>query len=334
MKQGLSVVLALLIVACTGEAGDDDRSAGSEVDAGADTVGQDGGEDANTPVPRTIPPPTFNPAVDRIVAVGDIHGDMNSIQEMLIDIGILDRNLHWAAGETWLVQVGDQLDRGDDERDILEWLEVLADEAHAAGGAAHVLLGNHELMNVDFDFRYVTEGGWLDFADVPYDEDDPVIQQFEEFERGRVAAFRPGGPYARLLAEHNTIEQIGDNVFVHGGVLPHHAEYGLEAINDEVQAWMRGERSRPSISEGSDSPIWSRHYSDDEVSADDCALLEQTLDALNAERMIVGHTVQYDLGINSDCDGKVWRVDVGIADYYGGPGQALEIMGDTIRVLE
>ncbi len=330
MKNPLFLVLALSLTACS-ESATDTADSGSNTHTRDVLLGDDAAESSDT---RTIPPPTFNPAVGRIVAIGDVHGDMNAMQETLLDIGVIDRNLHWAAGTASFVQVGDQLDRGDEEQAILDWLEVLADEAHAAGGAVYVLHGNHELMNVDFDFRYVTEGGWLDFADTPYDPGDPLLQQYEEYQRGRVAAFRPGGPYARLLAGHNTIVQIGDNVFVHGGALPHLVEYGLERLNAETQAWMRGERTRPAITEGEDSAIWSRHFSDDMVDADDCELLAEALESLNAKRMIVGHTVQYELGVNSGCNGRVWRVDVGIAEYYGGPGQGLEIVGDSVRVLE
>ena len=121
------------------------------------------------------------------------------------------------------------------------------------------------------------------------------------------------------------------NVFVHGGVVPRFAEYGIDLINEETSAWMRGEGPEPSAINGDDCPIWSRHYSD-ETDAADCLLLEQTLQIVGAERMIVAHTVQ-DNGINSACDGQVWRVDVGLADYYGGATQVLEIEGDRVRPI-
>ena len=51
------------------------------------------------------------------------------------------------------MQVGDQLDRGDNELRILYFLERLQKEALEAGGALHVLNGNHETMNVEGRFR-------------------------------------------------------------------------------------------------------------------------------------------------------------------------------------
>jgi len=229
------------------------------------------------------------------------------------------------------VQVGDQLDRGDDERDILHWLETLAGEAKVAGGAVYPLLGNHETMNVGLDLRYVTEGGFVDFADVPWAEEDPLYAEYDEGERGRVAAFRPGGPYAKLLSSHLVTVMVGDTVFVHGGLVPLHASYGLEMINSQTRQWMNGEGPEPEILRSSDSPVWSRHYSDS-PDADDCMLLFETLEALDAERMVVAHTVQSG-GISDACSGKVWRVDVGLAEYYGGATQVLLIEGDQVTVL-
>ena len=280
--------------------------------------------------PRPIPPPTTVPTPRRLVGVGDFHGDITAARNALRLAGAIDDRDQWIGGDMVLVQVGDQLDRGDDEEDILIMLERLSDEAHAAGGALYPLIGNHETMNVELDFRYVTEGGWLDFADHDYDENDPLIMSYQPVERGRVAAFRPGGEYARLLAGHNTVMVVGDTLFVHGGILPEHAQLGLDRVNSNVRNWMLHGGDTPDEIH-SDSPVWSRHYSD-EVGSDDCALLEQVLEVLDIDRMVVAHTVQYD-GINSECDGQVWRIDVGMSSYYGGVPQVLEIVGDQVRIL-
>ncbi len=145
-----------------------------------------------------------------------------------------------------------------------------------------------------------------------------------------MSALRPGGPYAGLLGGQNTIQLVGDNVFVHGGVLPKHVSYGIEKINAEIGAWMKGKAPRPDSTSGDDCPVWSRHYSKD-VDEADCQLATDTLAALGAKRIIVAHTVQ-SAGINSVCDGKVWRVDVGISKAYGGTPQVLVIEGDSVAV--
>ena len=298
-------------------------------------------EDASTPVEQPVhvvpasaasrPPGTFLAPVGRLVAIGDVHGDIAALRGALKVAQVIDEADQWVGGATTVVQVGDQLDRGEDERAILHWLEDLATQAKAAGGAVYPLLGNHETMNVELDLRYVTAGGFADFADVAFDAADTFFGPYASEEKGRVAAFRPGGPYAQLLAEHVITLVVGDTAFVHGGLLPEHAAYGLEAINSETRAWMQGNGPRPSLLSGDTSPVWSRHYSSGPDDAD-CALLYDTLDALDAARMVVAHTVHKE-GITSACQGKVWRVDVGLASYYGGPTQVLLIEGETVTVL-
>lgn len=146
-----------------------------------------------------------------------------------------------------------------------------------------------------------------------------------------MAALLPGRPYALMLAKRSLILQLGENVFVHGGVLPEHVQYGIDRINEETRAWLRGEAARPEVLEGSDSPQWTRLYSDQPDSTA-CAVLHQTLELLGATRIMVSHTVQDD-GITSYCDGAVWCIDVGMAAAYGGPIEVLEIQGDSVRVL-
>jgi hypothetical protein len=273
------------------------------------------------------------PAPPRLVAIGDLHGDLDATRAALRLAGAIDEKDHWSGGDLVVVQTGDQLDRGDGERAILDLLERLAGEAREKGGALHVLDGNHEVMNVALDFRYVTPGGFKDFSAVPgADLGDPRLSALPEVARPRAAAFLPGAPYAKLLARRKTIAVVGDTVFVHGGVLPKHVRYGVERINREVSAWMSGEaKTAPSIVTAEDGPIWTRRYSD-ATTADDCKALDEALAAIPAKRMVVGHTVQQG-GITSACGDKVWRIDVGLSHYYGGKAQVLEIRGDAVKAL-
>ncbi len=268
----------------------------------------------------------------RIVAIGDLHGDLGATRQALQLAGATDESDHWIGGELILVQTGDQLDRGDEEQDILELLARLRDEAKAAGGMLHILNGNHELMNARPDLRYVTEGGFADFQDaVVITEEDSLLLAHEPQQRARVAAFRPGGPFALLLAEQPVILVIDDNVFVHGGVLPLHLDYGIDRLNREVRDWLLGKGEPPNFIHTRESPTWTRNYSD-EVEADDCQQLEEVLERMGAARMVVGHTVQED-GITPRCEGRVWCIDSGISEYYGRRIEVLEIDGDQVRVL-
>ena len=277
--------------------------------------------------------PTFHPAAERIIAIGDLHGDLDAARRVFNMVGIIDDQGSWAAGELVVVQTGDQLDRGDQEQELLEFLNRLQDEASTAGGALFLLNGNHELMNTRLDLRYVTDGGFADFEDaVEIGQPDSLLLSFEPQQRARVAAFRPGGPFALQLAQRNTILMIGDNLFVHGGVLPQHLDYGLEKLNRDIQLWLAGEGAAPEGIHTRTSPTWTRIYSD-QPNQDSCIILNEVLSRLGAARMIVGHTVQ-EGGIVSSCEDKVWCIDAGLAQYYGSATAVLEIIGQQVRVIE
>jgi hypothetical protein len=338
----LSLVMLLAVAGCdrtkTSPGGTDAPSATTAgrmettSTARESTTAVTGDADSVLPLPRAR-----RPAVQRLVAIGDVHGDMDALRRVLRAAGLVDDEDRWSGGETVVVQTGDLLDRGDDEQEILDTLERLRREARAAGGALIVLDGNHEIMNVAGDLRYVTPGGFEDFAHFEeISEQDARFEELPARARPRMAAFSPGGPYARLLASHPIAVQVGETVFVHGGLLPQHAQMGLEEINEAARKWKLGElRAMPPVLRGRSSPVWVRRYSTNRGRAPDCATLETTLEALGAERMVVGHTVQREAGVNSACGGKVWRIDVGMSSHYGGEPAALEIHDDrNLSIIE
>ncbi len=279
-------------------------------------------------------PPTRVATAERIVAIGDVHGDLAATKQALQIAGLIGPDDHWTGGKTVLVQTGDQLDRGNDEREIIALLEALQTEAEAAGGKVYILNGNHELMNAAGDLRYVTPEGFTDFAGVPnIDLHDARLQKVPEPMRPRLAAFLPGGPYGQKLATRPVVLMVGKNIFVHGGILPEHVSYGLEKINSDVYNWLSGKTDPPmAIIAGDSSPVWTRDYSNN-PDGEDCETLYKALTAAGADRMVVGHTVQ-ETGITSACNGKVWMIDVGMAKHYGGQAAALEIRGDQVTVLK
>jgi hypothetical protein len=270
---------------------------------------------------------TRYPAAERIVAMADWHGDLDAARGALRLAGAIDEQDHWVGGRLVVVQTGDVIDRGDGERAILDLLARLEGEAAAAGGAVIALIGNHEVLNAGGDFDDTTPAGFAAFADLA----DTTLSSLPPEQRGRAAALRPGGPYARQLAGHNVVTIVGRNVFVHGGVRPEHLALGLEQINAETQAWLRGETPPPPWLNQRESPIWVRDYSD-EPDSNDCTRLAEVLAALGCDRMFMGHTVQ-EGGVTSRCDGQAWCLDTGASAHYGGPLQVVEICGDRVRVL-
>ena len=103
-------------------------------------------------------------------------------------------------------------------------------------------------------------------------------------------------------------------------------------MSDEVDDWLLGKRAEPpAIVVAEDGPVWTRAFSEGATAAA-CARLSRSLEETGAARMVVGHTVQKG-GITSACAGEVWRIDVGLSHYYGGPVEVLQVMGDKVSVL-
>lgn len=272
------------------------------------------------------------PVPDRLIAIGDLHGDLAATRSALRLAGAIDETDRWIGGQLHVVHTGDVLDRGDAEREILDLLDSLAQQAEQAGGKVHLLNGNHEIMNVQGDLRYVTPEGFAQFNNVPgLDLQQALLAEVPSFARSRAAAFLPGASYAQRLSERPLILHLGKNVFVHAGLLPEHVDYGIERLNRETQSWLAGQGPFPEVLNDENSPIWTRLYSDTRQPPD-CERLQQTLVKLGAERMIVGHTVQPE--INSACAGRVWRIDTGMSQAYGGTVQVLEITSDQVQVLK
>lgn len=284
--------------------------------------------------PETVMDGEAGPGPVRIVAIGDIHGDLEAARGALRVGGLIDDTDQWIGAQSIVVQVGDILDRGDDERAILELFDSLKDEAQAMGGDVVVLNGNHEIMTVAGYYDYATEGTCNAFQDLEgMQVDDSGLDELSDACRYRAAAFLPGGPYARLLAEHPVVQVIGDSVFVHGGLFESHLDYGLERVNEETSAWMRAERELPpaAVDYTTNSMVWTRTYSVESVAQPACEILTGVLDRLGVERMVVAHTVQP--SINAACGGRVWRIDTGMSAYFDGSVEVLEIFDGEVSVL-
>ena len=193
--------------------------------------------------------------VERVVAVGDVHGAYPELVAVLQECGLIDENRIWIGGNAHLVMLGDLVDRGPDSRQVLTMIMRLQVEAEQAGGRVHLVLGNHEVMNLVGDLRYTSPEEFEAFA---ADEDDKVRKQalkrtFQSsvarngdlrkmrrvFEKryprgyfGHWQAFSPDGLYGRWLLGQQIVVVINDVAFVHGGLSP----LLLDLAPDEINA--------------------------------------------------------------------------------------------------
>ncbi len=251
----------------------------------------------------------------RIVAVGDLHADFDQASSVLRAVGLVDDEDRWIGGRSVLVQTGDIMDRGADSHRLIRFLDRLRDEARAEGGDVVPLLGNHEVMNLRGDWRYV--------------EPSDIAQYGGQ--AARREALAPDGEDGRFLRSLSTVAVIDGTVFVHGGVHPDFATAPLDEINTATRTAI-DEPSRLSPVLGERGPLWYRGYlTDPEPAA--CRRLELALEHLEAERMVVGHTTQRDGLMKSRCGGRLFAIDVGIASSYGPHAGALEILGDAFTAV-
>jgi hypothetical protein len=244
--------------------------------------------------------------VERVVAVGDVHGDYEQFVKALRAGEVVDEKNDWIAGKTHLVQTGDVLDRGPDSRKAIDLLMKLEGQAAKAGGAVHALIGNHEAMVLMGDWRYLNP------------DEEKSYGGAEELRKLMSAE----GVYGKWIRSHNAAIKINDVLFVHAGITSECAKLSLAQINKAIRDGL-GKPDFEGIGMDPGGPLWDRALAlaeDDEVAKE----LDAVLKKYDARRMVIGHTVSTE-GIRTRAGGRLVRIDVGMSAYYGGPAACLVI---------
>lgn len=241
----------------------------------------------------------------RIIAVGDLHGDFSAWQTIARAAGLTDASGHWAAGRTILVQMGDITDREPDSLKIIRSLQQLQREAPRKGGKVVVILGNHEAMNLLGDNRYTTPGEYAAFADsesaarrdrvfesnrarleAAYKAQNPAITPDQVRAQWMAAhplgwvehrlAWQPSGELGRWATGNPAIVKIDGTLFVHGGISADYARTStLEAVNARVAKAMSAADDSPmGILSDPLGPLWYRGLAgvDQEAQAERAAM--------------------------------------------------------------
>jgi hypothetical protein len=287
--------------------------------------------------------------VPRVVAVGDVHGSLDNLIVILKSSELLDGNLAWSGGASHLVLNGDLIDKGRSDRGVLDLARRLKSEAEAAGGRVHVVLGNHEAMNLDGNLRYVSKESFAEFANLERRSDrnrswmaykqgyrrDQILRLRKAFDEqhppgyfGRLRALAPDGEYGSWLLLQPAAIKINGIVFVHGGLTPKIAAKGLNGINEEVHNTLRtGSRS----GDWNQGPLWYRGNSLQNERIER-GPLAQVLESLDARAMVVAHTPTGSRRVTSRFNGTLYRTDVGMV--YGAHPQALVFEQDEAWVFD
>lgn len=267
---------------------------------------------------------------NRIVIIGDIHGDIRRFKDILIDAKIINKNIEWIAEpkNTIVVQMGDQVDSINRDRTLEEW-EVLPDIemiyftnllnkiALSKGGRVISLIGNHELMNTIGNYSYVSDKSLKD-----------------NYKRQEL--FKPGGTLSAILSQRPLVVKIGQLLFCHAGLTLEHLNI-LSKYNKDVSyintIWKNFIKNNAILIEDKeifeniildgDGILWTRDL-------DGKGDLIKMLEKLGCVYMFVGHSVVEQVKLIND---HVWYTDTGISRAFGNTSyQYIDIVNNQINI--
>lgn len=255
------------------------------------------------------------PHAERLVIIGDIHGDIKRFKNVLLDAKIINNNIEWIANppNTVVIQMGDQVDSLNREDDTGDWEKIediemlyftnLLDKlAKTNGGRFISIIGNHEFMNVIGNYSYVSKKS--------------ILNGIER----RAELFKPGGKLSTILSNRPIVVKIGKLLFCHAGLKNSHVEI-LKKYDKDIsyinKVWKRFVMyKKVSIADkeifdkiilGYDGILWTRELNKKD---DNNAMLNE----LGCVFMFVGHTVVDGIKFIND---SIWYTDTGISRAFG-----------------
>jgi hypothetical protein len=247
--------------------------------------------------------------VEKIVVIGDIHADYEMLLAVLKKSELINDKLEWSGGKTYLVMIGDLVDgkaridnwKGDSDLNVINYLNKLIRQAKRKGGDVIILLGNHEFMNIRGNFSYSGNHGIKEMGG--------ELKRLKYFNN----QFRAFGLKCFLSVN------IGGWIFSHAGIPPEISKkYSIPKLNSLLRKFLISEMSLNEeniffdIISGDNGILTTREFGTNDVN---CKRLTTTLGNLNADHMVIGHTVQEK--VNEICNKKLWRVDVGLSRAFG-----------------
>jgi len=221
------------------------------------------------------PPKSQFSNVSQLLVVGDVHGEYLQLVKMLTVAKVIDKKKNWIYGSAHLVFIGDIFDRGSKVTECLWLIHKLEIQAKQAGGRVHFILGNHEIMILLSDTRYVSNKYSLMSKKM-------MFNYFRLYSKETYLG--------RWLRSLNSIIKINDIIFVHAGLSSKSLAIGesLDAVNDRV-------RSRLALPDNftkkelyeKNSIFWYRgyfHKNENFISAD------SLFSVFGAKKIVFGHS--------------------------------------------
>lgn len=269
---------------------------------------------------------------EKILVTSDIEGNFNAFYSLLVGNKVMDKEFNWTFGTGHLVIAGDMVDRGTNVIPCLWLLYKLEQDALKAGGQVHYILGNHDVMNIKFNIKYV-QPKYIQLA--------KILSKKEDGQEAFKYLMSSSNELVKWMKSKNCIEKIGNNLFVHGGISMDivDADMSIQEINDilrkhihEILDQNPKKNDYVRLVLRNKGPLWYRglvrDYKGDYKKISSTSL-DYILEFYDVAHIIIGHTIVDD-EVTSDFDGKVIRVDIKHpAEKFTGKSQALLILNDT-----
>ena len=237
--------------------------------------------------------------VSKMLILSDIEGNFGAFRKLLQGSQVIDDNFNWTFGNGDLVLVGDFVDRGNMVMEVLWLIYSLEEKAKAAGGYVHYILGNHEIMNMSNDLRYVQQR---------------YLRHATLMNTSYMQLFGPDAEIGRWLATKNVTERIGDMLFMHAGISQYinMMNIQLKELNDLVRPYYSDttyqyKDKRLDVLYSDFGPFWYRGYYTGQKAT--MAQIDSTRDIYGVRYLTTGHTI-VSHEIKSFYDGKLFDTDV------------------------
>ncbi len=253
--------------------------------------------------------------IKKTLVLSDIEGNFGPFRKLLQANGVIDKAFNWTFGDGHLVLIGDFFDRGDQVTEVLWLIYSLEEKARAAGGYVHFVLGNHELMNMSGDLRYVRP---------KYIGDAALLNE------NYVMLYGENSELGRWLRTKNIIEKVGNTLFLHGGFsgAMNRLDMSINRINELSRPYYSDSTNNyPDASTelifGSEGPFWYRGYYMGNT-PNTSLQIDSTLFKYGVRHIATGHTIVADT-VSSWYNGRLFDTDV---HHAAGQSEALLIEDD------
>lgn len=236
---------------------------------------------------------------DSVFVISDIEGNFRALYDLLFHNHIINKKGQWIYGKNHLVIAGDLVDRGHMVNECLYLIYKLEEESYQAGGSVHYLLGNHDLMVLTGDMRYV----------------HPVYSQIAEKQGRKITDFYSEHSFiGKWMQNHNSILKVNNTIILHAGISEVFSDHltDIPMINLTVRSYLKDRQTNEQtrLILGGKGILWYRGMMQDYK--EDKKINQQSFDKIlnrfQADKLVTGHTIVED--ICTDYEGRLICIDV------------------------